>query len=342
VNGIMPPLSFRDRLLTPQGARAVTSPLGIVLAVVVAVVAVVLSVPLPVALLLGLAAWLANVWRRVPRAPRQARIDPFTLHDPWRRYVQNALQARTRFSEAVERAPAGPLRDRLREIAARVDTGVEESWHVAQQGEALVQARRGIDLASVDRQLQQRTGGADDSADRVLQSLQGQRATAARLDGVIANARDQLQVVGAGLDEAVARTLELSAHARAGGDVEGLGRDVDDLVTEVEALRQALEETDAAARGELPGGDTPRAELPGREVPGVEFPRGEISGGESPGGEATDDDSPAGETSGSGVPGGEVAGSEIPGGEVPGGGTSGSEVRGGEIPRGETSGGESR
>jgi len=275
VNGIMPPLSFRDRLLSPQGAKAVTSPLGIVLAVVVAVVAVVLSVPLPVALLLGLAVWLANVWRLVPRPAQQPRIDPFTLHDPWRRYVQNALQARTRFSEAVERAPAGPLRDRLREIAARVDTGVEESWQVAQQGEALVQARRGIDLAAIDRQLQARTGeAAPEGDDRVLQSLQGQRATATRLDGVIADTRDQLRVLDAGLDEAVARTLELSAHARAGGDVEGLGRDVDDLVTEVEALRQALEETDAAARGEIPGGEIPgelpRGETPPREIPGGE------------------------------------------------------------------------
>ncbi len=277
----MPPLSFRDRLLSPQGAKAVTSPLGIVLAVVVAVVAVVLSVPLPVALLLGLAVWLANIWRLVPRPARQPRIDPFTLHDPWRRYVQNALQARTRFSEAVERAPAGPLRDRLREIAARVDTGVEESWQVAQQGEALVQARRGIDLAAIDRQLQARTGEAVPEADdRVLQSLQGQRATATRLDGVIADTRDQLRVLDAGLDEAVARTLELSAHARAGGDVEGLGRDVDDLVSEVEALRQALEETDAAARGEIPGGEIP-GELPRGELPGSETPPREIPGGES-------------------------------------------------------------
>jgi hypothetical protein len=260
VNGIMPPQSFRDRLLSPQGARAITSPLGIVLAVVVAVVAVVVSVPLAAALILGLVVWLANVWRLVPRPPRRPRIDPFTLHDPWRRYVQNALQARTRFSEAVERAPDGPLRDRLREIAARVDTGVEESWQVAQRGEALVQARRGIDVAAVDRQLQDAgeagDAGPEGGGDRVLQSLQGQRATAARLDGVIAQARDQLRVLDAGLDEAVARTLELSAHAQAGSDVEGLGRDVDDLVTEVEALRLALEEADAAARGDIAGGES--------------------------------------------------------------------------------------
>jgi hypothetical protein len=256
VNGIMPPLSFRDRLLSPQGARAITSPLGIVLAVVVAAVAVVVGLPLPAALVLGLVAWLASVWRLVPRPPRRPRIDPFTLHDPWRRYVQNALQARTRFAEAAGRAPAGPLRDRLLEISARVDTGVEESWQVAQRGEALVQARRGIDLAEIDRRLQE-AGQAetDPTGDRVVRSLEGQRETAARLDGVIANANDQLRLLDAGLDEAVARTLELSAHAQAGGGVEGLGQDVDELVTEVEALRLALEETDAAARGDVAGGE---------------------------------------------------------------------------------------
>jgi hypothetical protein len=259
VNGIMPPQSFRDRLLSPQGARAVASPLGIALAVGAAVVAVVAGLPLPAALILLVVVWLANVWRLVPRPARQPRIDPFTLHDPWRRYVQNALQARTRFAEAAERAPPGPLRDRLREIAARVETGVEESWQVAQRGEALVQARRGIDLGALDRQLREAgeagEPGADPAGDRVVQSLEAQRATAARLDAVIANARDQLRLLDAGLDEAVARTLELSAHAQAGGSVDGLGQDVDELVTEIEALRLALEETDAAARGDISGGE---------------------------------------------------------------------------------------
>src|SRR5918995_4637455 len=143
--------SFRDRLLSPGGARAVTSPVGIALAVVVAVVAVVVGVPLAGALVLGLAVWLANVVRLLPRPPRRPRIDPFTPHHPWRRFVQDALQARTRFTDAAGRAPSGPLQDRLREIAGRVEVGVEECWRVAQRGEALVEARRGIDIAEVDR-----------------------------------------------------------------------------------------------------------------------------------------------------------------------------------------------
>jgi hypothetical protein len=248
--------SFRDRLLSPAGARAVTSPVGIAAAVVVAVVAVVAGLPLAGALVLGLVAWLANVWRLLPRPPRRARIDPFTLHDPWRRFVQDALQARTRFAEAAGRAQAGPLQDRLREISARVETGVEEAWRVAQRGEALVQARRGIDVAAVDRRLDDLRGlDQGEASSRLIESFEVQRATADRLDRVIAGARDHLQLLDARLGEAVARTLELSASAHATPGVEGLGADVDELVTEMEALRLALEETNSAAGGELPGGD---------------------------------------------------------------------------------------
>ena len=248
--------SLRDRLLSPGGARAVTSPVGIGLAVVVAVVAVVVGVPLAGALVLGLVAWLANVIRLIPRAPRRPRIDPFTLHDPWRRFVQDALQARTRFTEAAGRAPSGPLQDRLREIAGRVEVGVEECWQVAQRGEALVEARRGIDVAEVDRRLADLgavTPG--ESSARLVESFEVQKATAERLDGVIAATRDQLRLLDARLDEAVARALELSASAHAGAGIEGLRADVDDVVTEMEALRLALEETNAEAGGELPGGD---------------------------------------------------------------------------------------
>jgi hypothetical protein len=249
----MPPTSFRDRLFTPQGARAVTSPIGILLAVVVAAAAVVAGAPLWAAVPLGLAAWLVNVWRKVPRGPRRERIDPFTLAEPWRRFVQEALQARTRFAEAVTRAPDGPLRDHLAEIAARIETGVDECWLVARRGQTLVEARRGIDVTDVDRQLARLTGGEVDAAgparDRVIEALRAQRATADRLDGVIDQARSELRLLDARLDEAVARSLELSASASADAGVEGLGADVDAVVTEMEALRQALDETAAVAGG---------------------------------------------------------------------------------------------
>ncbi|HYZ97659.1 MAG TPA: hypothetical protein VE575_02840, partial [Acidimicrobiales bacterium] len=75
-----------------------------------------------------------------------------------------------------------------------------------------------------------------------------------RLDGVIDRAASELRMLDARLEEAVVRTLELSAHASADTLVEGLGSDVDALVTEMEALRQALEETNRATNNGLAAG----------------------------------------------------------------------------------------
>jgi hypothetical protein len=255
-------VSFRDRFFTRPVARAITAPSGILLGGAVAAATILVGVPLVAAIPLGAAAWAGKVLLAVPRRGRGERIDPFTLSEPWRRYVQEALQARNRFEEAVARTRSGPLRDHLSEIASRMQTGVEETWLIAKRGQTLVDARRGIDVADIDRQLAElaSTSGADPDADPSLdlvsQSLTAQRATADRLDRVISQAHGELRMLDARLDEAVARTLELSAHASSDTTLEGLGADVDNLVTEMESLRQALEETSRAARGGLASGGT--------------------------------------------------------------------------------------
>jgi hypothetical protein len=254
--------SLRDRFFTRQVARAIASPVGILLGGGVAAATIVAGAPLLAALPLGVAVWAGKVALSIPRGRRGDRIDPFTLKEPWRRYVQEALQARNRFDEAVGRTRAGPLRDHLADIAERMHIGVEECWLIAKRGQTLVDARRGIDLADVDRQLaevadtQSAGSGAtpDPSLARVAQSLEAQRATAERLDRVIGQAHSELRMLDARLDEAVARTLELSAHAAADATVEGLGTDVDALVTEMESLRQALEETSRTAHDGLAAG----------------------------------------------------------------------------------------
>jgi hypothetical protein len=266
----MAALSFRDRLLTRRGARAILSPVGILGGVAVAVVAAVAGLPVWAAVLLGVGVWGVNLLRLLPRGRRRERVDPFTLHEPWRRFVQEALQARTRFDQAVDRAPAGPLRDRLRDIAARVHTGVDECWQVARRGEALVEARRGINARDVERKLAQVDRAADDpSAASVVQALEAQRATHQRLGGVIERTQRELRLLDARLDEAVARALELAAHAGTdagatvgrGAGVAGLGSDVEGVVSEMESLRQALDETTVAAQGGTLPGDLP-GELP--------------------------------------------------------------------------------
>ena len=213
--------SFRDRFFTPPVARAMTSPLGILVAGAGAAAGFLLTGGIPLAIGLGAAAWGARVAAAIPRDPRADRIDPFTLGEPWKRSVQDALQAQNRFTEAINGTDRGPLRERMEEIGERVAVGVDEAWRVARQGQSLMEARRRIDTAEAQRDLAEVQAQAqaqpDDplsttgsSLERTLQSLQAQLASADRLDRTIADARDRLRLTNARLDEAVARAAELS------------------------------------------------------------------------------------------------------------------------------------
>jgi len=240
--------SFRDRFFTPPVARAIMSPLGILLAGAGAAVGIVVGLPVAGVVALGGAAWAARVATAVPRDQRGDRIDPFALGEPWRRFVSDAKQAQTKFDAAVGRADAGPLRERLREIAARVSEGVAECWRVAQRGEALTDARQQIDSdqaqIELDEVMAEWSGPArvDSPTARTVEALKAQLASAARMDEIIVDTRDRLRLLNARLDEAVARAYELSVQASDVADLSGLGDDVDGLVGEMEALRQGLEE----------------------------------------------------------------------------------------------------
>lgn len=250
-------LSFRDRFFTPPVARAITSPGGILLAGAGASAAIIAGLPIAAVVAAGAAAWAARVAFAIPRAPRAERIDPFTLAEPWRRFVQEALQARNRLDRALRESRDGPLRDRLREIAERMETGVDTCWRIARRGQSLVEARRQIDVESVQRELAALERDANEpwaagsALQRTADSLRAQLSTAERMERVINDAYARLRLLDARMDEAVARTLELSVHsdAESAADLEGLGADVESMVTEMEALRQALDEASGAAAG---------------------------------------------------------------------------------------------
>jgi hypothetical protein len=60
----------------------------------------------------------------------------------------------------------------------------------------------------------------------------------------VQDARTQLRLLDARLDEAVTRAVELSLRSAGDADVSGLGSDVESLVQDMEALRAALEDVD--------------------------------------------------------------------------------------------------
>lgn len=236
------------------------SPSGILLAGGGAAVGIVAGLPVAAAALIGVGAWGARVASAMSWGSPGERIDPFTLNEPWRGFVQDALAARSRFREASERTRSGPLRDTLRGVASRLEDGVSECWRIARQGESLVQSRRNINTSTIDRELAEAESAATAKPDdeiwaRTLESLRAQRATADRMDVVIEKARSELRLLDARMGEAVVRALELSAQTYLDTDsASSLSSDVDGMVTDLEALRQALEETHGPGAGGSKGG----------------------------------------------------------------------------------------
>ena len=153
-------------------------------------------------------------WRR---RRREVRIDPFGVAEPWRHLVKGSLQARARYDRAVSGVAAGPLRERLDDIGRRIEEGTWECWRVAQRGDALQGA---VSLL-------------DDGEPK------------ARLAAMVSDTREHLARLEAGLGEAAAGAVELSARHATAGEAATLGEGVDHLVDDIAALRSALDDVSA-------------------------------------------------------------------------------------------------
>lgn len=245
-------MTLRDRLLTRQGAYAVTSPGAILAGGAAAAAGIAGGIAIPIAALAGVAAYAGVALARLPRATPRPAVRPDTLRSPWREFVEEAIDAGERFDRAVTGARSGPLRARLQTIADRVGQGVEESWRIATHGQALEDALAQLEpLATVQTRLveieqEQRTGRGDDvRLAQTAEALQSQIASTRRIGEVARDTRDRLRLLDARLDESVARAVELSLRAGDATEASGLGSDVEAIVTEMESLRLALEETAA-------------------------------------------------------------------------------------------------
>jgi type IV secretory pathway TrbD component len=238
-----------DRFLNARTARAITAPSAIVLGGAGAAIAIVAGLPVAAVVGAGALAWAARVAIGLPRRARGDRIDPFVLSEPWRRFVNEALQAERRFDRAVAKADTGPLRDRLAEIGARIDTGVRECWRVAQRADAIQDGMRTLDIESTKRELvdveRDLSRATDPRLERAREALRAQLRAAQRMIDAVEDAHSQLRLLDARLDEAVTRAIELSLRSAGDADVAGLGSDVELLVSDMEALRAALEDVDA-------------------------------------------------------------------------------------------------
>jgi hypothetical protein len=222
----------------------------VLLAGVAASAAVLAGIPIAGAVAAGGLAWVGRVWLGLPRAQRRDDINPNRLVEPWKRFVQDALNAERHYSQAARACRPGPLRDRLDEIGRRIDEGVTECWRIAQRGQALTRAMRSLDVPAIERDLDEAKQGrwaSEADRGRTVDALQAQLDSAHRILHVAEDARDRLRLLNARLDEAVARAVELSLQADDAAALTGLGADIDAIVGDMESLRQALEVTAGTA-----------------------------------------------------------------------------------------------
>ncbi len=177
-------------------------------------------------------ALVAMLRRRRPTS-RSVAIDPFVLSEPWRRSVSAAQAAQRRYVEIVAATPAGPLRSNMESITRQVKHGVEECWLIAKRGDELDAALTRLDSPS----LQSRLDIAADESTRA--SLQAQLDSAQRIRTTRDDTHERLRLLHTRLGELVAQAAEVSVGADTTSD---LGSAVDDVVTQLESLRLAVED----------------------------------------------------------------------------------------------------
>ena len=235
-------MAFRDRFFSSKTGRAILS-WRILLGAAGGVAAALLGVPIWASIAIGMGVYLVSVALAMPRTPKMPAIDPFTVSEPWRHFVKDAQRSRQQLLTTVRSTPSGPLRDRLQSIFDRLDTGLAQGWQIAKRGDEIDAAVKRLDPVRLrsKRDALAAEASTDPTAgiSEALASVESQLAIADRLKELSASTADRLRSSQAKLDELVARAAEVGVGS---SDTEHFADDVDDLVLELEGLRQAMQE----------------------------------------------------------------------------------------------------
>ena len=200
------------------------------------------------------------------RSGPSARIDSFTVGEPWRRHVAAAQAAQRRYRAQVLALPAGPLKARMAEIGMQVDRGVMECWDIAKRGyqlDGVIRDLNAADLkARLDKSVDQREGA----------SLRAQLGSVDRIRAARNDADERLRVLQTRLGELVGQAAEVVHDVPSTDNADTsdtsdtattsptstnpgeLGSAVDDVVTQLTALRLAIREVSEPMVG-LDGAD---------------------------------------------------------------------------------------
>ncbi|MAT03500.1 MAG: hypothetical protein CL424_00405 [Acidimicrobiaceae bacterium] len=236
-------MGVRDRFFTPQTAKAILS-WRIAVGAGVAVGTALLGLPVMAAVGVGIATYAASVLVAMRSPSERSSIDPFVLSEPWRRLIQQAQGSGRKLRSTIDGVDDGPLKQQLVTIADQLDHGLQEAWEIAKRGDDLDETIRHLDPTRLRSKLDTLRAEAGDapSADTAtaIASVEQQLATAERLRQRSVDTADSLRATQTRLDELVARASEVRVGM---SDTDTYARDIDDLVIQLEALHQALEET---------------------------------------------------------------------------------------------------
>lgn len=265
VSNLPEPVQPHRPAVHPALVRAAVSPTAVAAAAVGAGIGV-LDRSAVVAAALAVVGWTGRMLaavvgqRRRQRAarPRPAEMDPWSVPEPWRQLLQQALSAQTRFDQAVAAWPPGPTRDRLTELQPRVYQEVAQLGATARQGAAAAGWNGGTfpsgrpssgelkdELARIQAD---RVRLGDSSPARSAELGRREEAVAAQLRSVHraqqaqAAIHDRLRLAVARLDETVTDLLTVEIGA-VGQEPSGLSSALDELSDGITTLRAALTET---------------------------------------------------------------------------------------------------
>jgi hypothetical protein len=226
-------------------ADAALAPSTLVVTGGVAAVTVAVGLALPVVVGAGAVAW-ATCTLVTRRRHRPEPIRPDLLSKEWRVFVFDAMDAQKRYERAWHSAPDGPLRNRLRETGRSIDAAVRECWTVAKRGDALQQALHELELDRARERLAAATADLEASPtptrQQTVASLKARVQSGERMSELLDDARQQLHMLDARLDEINVSALELVHRSGTIGAVTAVGGAVDEVVQELQTLASALDE----------------------------------------------------------------------------------------------------
>ena len=254
--------------VSPRAVAVTAAGVGIGLATVQSVV---------LAVVLGAGAWLGRMAVAVVRRsrrdraarPKPADLDPWSVPEPWRQLVRQAVAAQAQFDQAVQEWPPGPIKDRLVWVQPRLWADVEHVGRVAHRGaslggwnrEAAAGAGRPTarDLSDQLRRAEaERRSVGQHSPDRAAALARTEEALAAQLralrkaEEAAADAQDRLRVLVARLQDAVTALLVLGVDATGASGTESLAESIESISEEINALHDGLADASESALGSGP------------------------------------------------------------------------------------------